>query len=378
MSKVIIRPTKASTFARHRPLFRKPPPAPSSSSKAAPSTAPPGAAAASAQRVGVNREFFRQLGAILRIIIPHATSKEVWLLGAHTAFLLLRTYLSLLVAQLDGKLVGDLVSANGRGFLEGLAYWFLLAIPSVYTNAMIRLLQSKLAISFRTRLTRYVHDLYLDHTNTFYKVVNLDARIGSSGADQFVTTDVSRFCDTLSALYSNVSKPSLDLILFNVQLGRSIGPRGSALLLASYAATVWILRKVTPAFGKLAAIEAKLEGDFRAAHSRLIINAEEIACVPFLSLSRARPCTTNSCRRCTAPEQVLRRRADREGHPHEGLPAPHQAHQLDLQGALPRSSARPSGAQLTDEPVRPQIRILYGMVRPPLLAAPRSSPSLDR
>lgn len=35
--------------------------------------------------------------------------------------------------------------------------------------------------------------------------------------------------------------------------------------------------QVTPAFGKLAAIEAKLEGDFRAAHSRLIINSEEIA-----------------------------------------------------------------------------------------------------
>jgi ATP-binding cassette subfamily D (ALD) long-chain fatty acid import protein len=34
---------------------------------------------------------------------------------------------------------------------------------------------------------------------------------------------------------------------------------------------------VTPAFGKLAAIEAKLEGDFRAAHSRLITNSEEIA-----------------------------------------------------------------------------------------------------
>lgn len=45
--------------------------------------------------------------------------------------------------------------------------------------------------------------------------------------------------------------------------------------------------QVTPAFGKLAAIEAKLEGDFRAAHSRLIINAEEIACVSSFSLALA-------------------------------------------------------------------------------------------
>ena len=44
-------------------------------------------------------------------------------------------------------------------------------------------------------------------------------------------------------------------------------------------ATAWILRRVTPAFGRLAAIEAKLEGDFRSAHSRIITNAEEIAWV---------------------------------------------------------------------------------------------------
>lgn len=81
----------------------------------------------------------------------------------------------------------------------------------------------------------------------------------------------------VSVLSSNISKPTLDLILFNIQLGRSIGGYGSLGLAVSYVATAWVLRKVTPAFGKLAAIEAKLEGDFRAAHSRLIINSEEIA-----------------------------------------------------------------------------------------------------
>jgi ATP-binding cassette subfamily D (ALD) long-chain fatty acid import protein len=77
-------------------------------------------------------------------------------------------------------------------------YWFALAIPSVYTNSMIRYLQQKLSISFRTRLTRYVHDLYLSPENNFYKVVTLDGRI--DGADQFITTDIARFCDTLAAL----------------------------------------------------------------------------------------------------------------------------------------------------------------------------------
>jgi ABC-type uncharacterized transport system fused permease/ATPase subunit len=142
---------------------------------------------------------------------------------------------------------------------------------------MIKFLQSKLSISFRTRLTRYCHDLYLSENATFYKVVNLDSRIGGSGADQFLTTDLNRFCETLSALYSNVSKPTLDLLFFNYQLGRSIGGKGSLGLFASYVVTALVLRKITPAFGKLAAIEARLEGDFRQAHARVIINAEEIA-----------------------------------------------------------------------------------------------------
>ena len=76
-----------------------------------------------------------------------------------------------MVARLDGRIVRDLVSANGKGFIRGLGWWFALAIPSTYTNSMvglttatliqIRYLERKLALAFRTNLTRYIHDLYL-------------------------------------------------------------------------------------------------------------------------------------------------------------------------------------------------------------------------
>lgn len=132
---------------------------------------------------------------------------------------------------------------------------------------------------------------------------------------------------------SNVSKPVLDLILFNIQLGRSLGGKGSLGLFASYFATAWILRKVTPAFGKLAAVEAKLEGDFRAAHSRLIINSEEVAYVVPGDEPRQARCSVLRLR----VMQVLRRRSHRKRHPHAGLLAPDQACQLDLQGALGQS-----------------------------------------
>ncbi|KAI8099738.1 ABC transporter transmembrane region 2-domain-containing protein [Halteromyces radiatus] len=227
------------------------------------------------KKVGVNEEFRRQLRSLAVILFPSWHTKEAVLLVLHSIFLILRTYLSVVVARLDGRIVKDLVNGNGRKFLLGLVYWFAIALPATYTNSMIRYLQSKLSIGFRTRLTQYVHDLYLDKEKTFYKAVNLDSRI--QGTDQFITTDIARFCDTLSSLYSNLAKPLLDTIIFNYQLTRSIGWLGTFGLGVNYFVTAKLLRAVTPSFGKLAAIEAKLEGDFRNAHTRLITNAEEIA-----------------------------------------------------------------------------------------------------
>ncbi|PWN38677.1 putative peroxisomal half ABC transporter [Ceraceosorus guamensis] len=293
MSRVSIRPTKPSTFDAHWKYFSQATPLALNVKKSAQDgqdektvkdrkraearevRAQGGQAAATAKKVGVNKEFFRQLKAILRILIPNTRCKEVILLALHTAFLILRTYLSVLVARLDGYIVKNLVTANGRGFLRGLGLWFALAVPSTYTNSMIRYLQSKLAIGFRTRLTRYAHDLYLSPKANFYRIINLDGRVES--ADQYITTDIARFCETLSALYSNIAKPTLDIIIFNYQLANAIGGRGLFGLFISYYLTGRILRAAAPAFGKLAAIEAKLEGDFRGAHGRLITNAEEVA-----------------------------------------------------------------------------------------------------
>ncbi|CAG8541683.1 9791_t:CDS:2 [Funneliformis mosseae] len=254
-AKVTIRPTPPETFKKHKKLFT-----PSDNVN---------------QRVGVNKIFFGQLSAIFKIILPKVRSKEVIILLLHSIFLVLRSWLSIVVARLDGRIVRDLVAANGKEFLKGIAYWFLIAIPATYTNSMIRFFQSKLSIAFRTRLTRYANDLYLNDQNAYYKAINLDNRI--EGADQFITTDIARFCDGLASLYSNLGKPVLDTVIFNYQLTKSIGLLGMLGLFGNYLVTAWILRKVTPAFGKLAAIEAKLEGDFRAAHTRLITNAEEIA-----------------------------------------------------------------------------------------------------
>ena len=185
--------------------------------------------------------FFERLGKILRIVIPSAKSKEASLLFLHSFFLVLRTLLSLYVASLDGSIVSALVRAQPRLFLWRIFLWMAVAVPATYTNSMISFLQSKLALAYRTRLTKQVHEMYLEDT-TFYALGqfitfplrwrstdasqsgNLDDRI--KNADQLIVVDIAKFSNSLAEIYSNIAKPVLDVLIYNYQLSRSVGAEG--------------------------------------------------------------------------------------------------------------------------------------------------------
>ncbi|WVQ70701.1 hypothetical protein IAR50_000223 [Cryptococcus sp. DSM 104548] len=273
ISKVLITPTSKQLYKEHLPLFPR---------------------LQSGEKLGVNKNFWRMLTAVLKVAFSKG-GKEAFLLLLHTFFLVSRTILSVMVARLDGRIVRDLVSANGAGFLRGLGWWFVLAVPSTYTNAMIRYLERKLALAFRTNLTRYIHDLYLNENLNYYKLgtgmggppteTAGSGRGGDAGAseastgtaDQFITTDVAKFCDSLAALYGNIGKPTLDMIIFTSQLSASLGPLGTIGLFANYGFTAYILRSATPAFGRMAATTARLEGQYRAGLARIGRDGEEVA-----------------------------------------------------------------------------------------------------
>ncbi|KAI9899610.1 hypothetical protein N3K66_006071 [Trichothecium roseum] len=266
-SKVVINKTNPLTFEAHRRLFLNPPRVSGLGDGTVPSAQ---------TKPGLNLAFLHQFLSLLSIMIPRWSSKEAGLLVSHGVFLMLRTYLSLVVARLDGEIVRDLVAGNGKAFGLGLLKWLGLGSFASYTNAMIKFLESKVSIAFRTRLTRYIHDLYLNENLNYYKLHNLDGGVGN-GADQFITQDLTLFCASAASLYSSLGKPFVDLCVFNFQLYRSLGPLALTGLLSNYFLTASILRRLSPPFGKLKAVEGKREGDFRSLHARLIANAEEVA-----------------------------------------------------------------------------------------------------
>lgn len=219
--------------------------------------------------------FFKQFRALFTILLPSVFTPIAGLMALHMALLTFRTYLSLKVANLDGHIVRNLIAAKGKEFVQSIVEWLLLAIPASYTNAMIRYLEAKISLEFRTKLMRYIHDLYIGPRMEYYKLTNLDGAI--EGADHYITSDLTNFCDAAASLYSNLGKPTIDLVFFAYQLSHNLGSAALLGIFANYGVTAWLLKHAAPSFGRLAAKEAALEGEYRGSQQRIITNSEEIA-----------------------------------------------------------------------------------------------------
>lgn len=128
------------------------------------------------QKIGLNWEFLFKLKRLIHLMIPRIWCREIGILSVHTICLISRTFLSIYVAAIEGSIVKFIVRRDLRQFIIGLLKWFSIAIPATFINSMIRYLENKLALAFRTRLVNHSYKLYFKN-QTYYRVANLDGRI---------------------------------------------------------------------------------------------------------------------------------------------------------------------------------------------------------
>jgi len=123
------------------------------------------------KKTSVNRVFYKQLCQLLRIIVPGLWTKEFALLMTHTISLVSRTFLSVYVAHLDGRIVKAVVQADIRQFVLMLAMWLGVAVPATFVNSLIRFLENQLGLALRSRLIQHAYEMYFN-SQTYYRLLN--------------------------------------------------------------------------------------------------------------------------------------------------------------------------------------------------------------
>lgn len=101
------------------------------------------------QSPGFNKEFIFQLYKLIRLMIPSVYCVETGLLAVHTLALITRTFMSIYVATMEGRMVKYIVKRDVKSFALMLLKWLGVALPATFLNSTIRYLENKIALAFR-------------------------------------------------------------------------------------------------------------------------------------------------------------------------------------------------------------------------------------
>ncbi|XP_063056482.1 ATP-binding cassette sub-family D member 3-like [Engraulis encrasicolus] len=225
-------------------------------------------------RAAVDKVFFGRLLRLLKILVPRPLCKEVGYLLFIAAMLVARTYCDVWMIH-NGTMIESAII--GRSTVDFRRYLlnFATAMPAIsLVNNFLKLGLNELKLCFRVRLTHHLYDEYLKGY-TYYKIGNLDNRIANP--DQLLTQDVEKFSSCVVELYSNVSKPILDIVIYVMKLTSAIGFQGPVCMLAYLVASGLLLTRMRRPASHMTVTEQTYEGEYRFVNSRLITNSEEIA-----------------------------------------------------------------------------------------------------
>eukprot|EP01121_Diplochlamys_sp_Union-15-3_P006172 TRINITY_DN1667_c0_g2_i1.p1 TRINITY_DN1667_c0_g2~~TRINITY_DN1667_c0_g2_i1.p1 ORF type:complete len:656 (-),score=65.85 TRINITY_DN1667_c0_g2_i1:33-2000(-) len=222
----------------------------------------------------VNYQFFQRLNKLLKVCIPGFFTPETGYLILVAIIMVARTYCDVWMLKNGSAIERSIITRDKASFFLYLGKFFVAMVPIACINNILKYGLSELHLRFRTRLTTHLYKKYLQGY-TYYQVSNLDNRIAN--ADQLLTQDVDKFCACLSNLYSNVSKPILDIIIYARKLSGSLGVIVPSSMLGYLIISGLFLTKIRRPLGRLTANEQRLEGEFRHVNARLITNSEEIA-----------------------------------------------------------------------------------------------------
>ncbi|CAB3243421.1 unnamed protein product [Arctia plantaginis] len=225
-------------------------------------------------RAQVDARFIAEFKVIWKIMMPSMWSKESGFMMLIALSLISRSMCDLWLIQHTTLVEGSIITMNHKEFRRLLTQFFISMPVISLVNNVLKWSIGELKLRLRTNLTMHLYQQYLKGF-TYYQVSNLDNRI--SNADQLLTTDIERFCDTVVDLYGNITKPILDISIYLYRLTVNLGASTPGIMMVYLLLSGVFLTYLRRPTAKMTVQEQKLEGEFRYVNSRLITYSEEIA-----------------------------------------------------------------------------------------------------
>lgn len=222
----------------------------------------------------VNARFFRQLYQLLKIGIPSIVSSEFAFVLLIAGTLITKSFCDLWMINMSTLIESSILKMDKSLFKRRLLK-FLTVLPMIsIVNNVLKYSIYEMKLRLRTNITRSLLDQYLNGF-IYYKMNNLDNRIANP--DQLLTTDVDKFCESCTDLYSNLTKPLLDIIIYVYRLTSTLGSETPIIMLSYLIFAGMIITHLRKPIGQMTVKEQCLEGEYRHINSRIITNSEEIA-----------------------------------------------------------------------------------------------------
>lgn len=222
-----------------------------------------------------NGRLFKQLFYILKRILPGFFCRETTQMGLLMLTLVARTFMSLFVARNMGQSVQHICNRNYLASFKSVGTFGIVTTFASVINAYLKYITAQLSINIRQRFLATVHEEYMKRNN-YYRCTKLgDNKL--QFADQLICDDISRWSESFAEVYSSIFKPVVDFFMFSWQMWGMMGIEGPLGMYLWFGIAAMITNLSLPPYGKLAARDQELEGEFRDAHCRLISNSEMIA-----------------------------------------------------------------------------------------------------
>jgi ATP-binding cassette subfamily D (ALD) protein 3 len=200
----------------------------------------------------IDKEFRSRIVELMKVVVPSWHCDEAKILVILTVLLVSRTYLSIWLAKVNGRVVKTIVGRDFNMFLKRIAELLVFAVPASSINSGLDFFNKKLGLMFRKRLSKHFFESYLKNMH-YYKICNLDSRIANP--DQRLTADTEKWGQSLANLYLNITKPVLDVFLFSRNLASLVGWQGPSMIFTWYFFSGLVIQAISPPFGRLTAVE---------------------------------------------------------------------------------------------------------------------------